>query len=355
MSEIYITKYKKEHKPDLIKFLAYFYKTLNYETRKKLFVWRYESNPYINSPFIYLAFDGKKIIGFRAFVIQKFILKDKKFLLGTPADAVVHPQYRRKGLFSKLTEYAIDDMDKNSNIRFLVSLSANSASEAGNIKLGFVPIGKRKYVYKISLSNTLKSIYRNNRFQKRDISIGKNIKIEISKELRSDDISKLMNNFLNKNKIRNLKDDKFYNWVFGSSSNDYIYVYYIKNDVLLGYICLEKKSRLLYSLVEYGYTQQHIIKQLIEVISKEISIPFLRLYIFTKDNKEKSLFFDCGFRGENDILMKFLKKMNLLIIEDGAGMLIKPVSRDVNNNKFCIDGIDTRSPSNWCLFSSDIH
>lgn len=355
MKQITLTKYRKEHKQDLVKFLAYFYNSLDYMERQRLFEWRYESNPYLKSPFIYLAFDEEKIIGFRAFVIQKFTIKDNHFFLGTPADAVVHPQYRRQGLFSKLTKFAIDDMYKNSDVRFLVSLSANSASEAGNVKLNFIPIGKRKYIFRISAFNILKNNFSNIVVQNREIDLGDEINIEISKDLRSEEITKLMNNFIDRNKIKNVRDDKFYDWVFRSSHQDYIYAYYKKNDVLLGYMCLEKKNRLLYSLVEYGYTQQYIMEQLIKVVSKELSIPLLRLYIFTKDENEVSMFYNYGFHRSKDALMKLLTKMKILTIEDGAGMLIKPVSSDIKAENFYIDGVDTRLPENWYLFSSDIH
>ncbi|MEN6554383.1 MAG: GNAT family N-acetyltransferase [Methanobacterium sp.] len=356
MSQISIIKYKNEYKQDLIKFLAFFYNSLDYEERKRLFEWRYENNPYTKYPYIYLAFDKEEIVGFRAFVIQKFTLKDKEFLLGTPADAVVHPQYRRKGIFSKLTEFALSDMYQNSNVRFLVSLSANDASEAGNVKLGFVPIGRRKYMFLVSTLNALKTSFRDNVFQnKYSVSLKEDIKIEISKELRSKEISKLMNKFLDKNKIRNVKDVVFYEWAWGSSPYEYTYAYCTRKNELVGYICLEKKSSFLYSLIEYGYTEPKFLHQLIKTTSKKLSIPLLRLYIFTKNQNEISMFNNYGFQGENNISMKLFKKINLLKIDDGAGMLIKPISEDTKNEDFMIDNEDTRLSHNWYLFPSDSH
>jgi GNAT superfamily N-acetyltransferase len=59
-------------------------------------------------PNIIIAVEGGKIIGARPLVLRELWIKDKKVKAAQPAGTMVHPDHRRKGVFSKMNELAIE-------------------------------------------------------------------------------------------------------------------------------------------------------------------------------------------------------------------------------------------------------
>ena len=226
MLDTCICRYDSSLKDQLVELLGLMWGDMDLNERRKLFEWIYENNPYTQRPFVYLALHGEHVVAQRAFVIQKFIHNNDEFLVGVPSSAIVHPDFRRQGLFSKLTEYAFEDMLTNSNIRLLLSLSSNEASTPGNIKSGFIPIGRRESMYFFSPVNGLKKILRSDNGPD-DVVISNNddVTIEITRELRDREISNLMQNVTEKDKIRNARDGNFYAWRFAGSPHEYVYAY----------------------------------------------------------------------------------------------------------------------------------
>ena len=76
MNKLVFKKYEFNNKFSLLELLAFKWKHLKTRELKNKFEWRYEQNPYNkNNPFIYVALNGEQVVGFRAFVIQHFILE----------------------------------------------------------------------------------------------------------------------------------------------------------------------------------------------------------------------------------------------------------------------------------------
>jgi hypothetical protein len=140
MFDTHICRSDSNLKDQFVGLLRFKWKNLNINERRNEFEWTYENNSYTKTPFIYLALQGERIIAQCPVIIQKFICNNDEFLVGVPADAIVHPDFRRQGRFTRLTNYAFNDMISNLNIRLLLSLSSNEASNAGNIIFGFVPV-----------------------------------------------------------------------------------------------------------------------------------------------------------------------------------------------------------------------
>lgn len=70
--------------------------------------WKYEQSPFLDHAPVNLAERDGRIVGVQAYV--PFPLRDATgtFLALQPADAVVHPDHRRNGLYTRLTTQAID-------------------------------------------------------------------------------------------------------------------------------------------------------------------------------------------------------------------------------------------------------
>ena len=54
--------------------------------------------------------NNEQIVGFRAFVVQLFKLGKVKYKVFNPEDAIVHSDFRRMGIFFKLNEIFLADL-----------------------------------------------------------------------------------------------------------------------------------------------------------------------------------------------------------------------------------------------------
>ena len=300
MDDISLMRYESDHKEGVLDLLSYHWNGLNAEERKKRFEWRYEKNPYTESPLCFVALDGEKVVGHRGFVVQKFRLREKDWLFCTPADSVVHPDYRRQGIFSNLIKFSKKELISNSNIDLILSLSANKASTEATLKAGYEPVGQREKMHYISPFRLLK-----NRLKSNDLEIpisieNKDFKIEINNELRVKKISSIMDEFKNEDQISNVKDKEFYEWRFSNPLKDYVFGYCTKKDELVGYVALDITSEKIISLLEYGYKDLSYFEELLKTIIKKLPVPIITAYVFTRPKKEKRVLSRCGFRDKNN-------------------------------------------------------
>jgi len=351
LTEISIEKYSPKHKESVLDLLSYLFDTLNLEERRKRFEWKFETNPYTKIPLCYIALDNEMVIGHTGYVIQKYQVGGKEYSFSSPSHVVVHPEYRRKGVFSKIIEFSSKDLVINSDINLILAPYPNKASAAAVLKCGYESIGKTDYMYKLSFFNILKSTLKSPNIQT-PITIDKNrFKIEITSELRAQDISLLMNKSREENKISNVRDRKFYEWRFSEPFKDYIFAYCTKDDGLVGYVGLNNKNSI---IMEYGYLKTSYIEELIRETFDNLSPPYMSVYTFTRSEKERKILSRSGFRDKNDWLIKFLKKINLIEKKGLPVALIKPITKNITEEDFFLNGKDVRDPKNWSLFKSDL-
>ena len=355
MLDTLICRYDLSLKDQVIEFLTLMWGNMDAVERRKFFEWVHENNPYVQRPYIYLATHKERIVACRAFIIQKFVHDDDEFLVGVPSGAVVHPDFRRHGLFSKLTDYAFEDMLANSSIRLLLSLSSNEASTAGNIKSGFIPVGEREYVRYISPLIGLNRFFQSKSDLDEAIILNKGgITIEITSELKIQEISNLMRSFVGADKLCNIRDKESYTWRFARSPYEYIYAYSREGDEITGYVALQKRSNNVYSLMEYGYSKPIHFNYLIEETSKKILAPVIVAPTFTRNQKELSELSRSGFYSSNDRIIGLLKALKLIRSYSLPGAIVKPISLESNDNAYLISGVDMRLSQNWSLFQSDV-
>jgi len=131
-------KYSIEYKESLLELLSLMWKDLNDAERKRRFEWWYEKIPYFYEPRIYIAVDNEKVVGFRGFIVQKFTNSQKTFNVLNPADIIVHPDYRRRGIFSKLNMLFLQDvLGARNQSNVILNLSSNRLSTPGYLKQGW--------------------------------------------------------------------------------------------------------------------------------------------------------------------------------------------------------------------------
>jgi len=347
--DIEIIKYTSEYKRDLIELLKHLWLTKNYIERERKFEWRYENNPYTVEPLIYLALYGEKVIGFRAFVVQKFIFNVSKSInVLSPADAIVLNEYRRSGIFSMLNTALLKEMSNSLYMNSLIlNLSSNRYSTPGYIKQKWQATnGIKRHCFKFSLFSFLCFVFKNTRPNKNILLNKRNTCIELSDKLLIDEL--VLFNDINRdaNKISNIHDKNYFSWRYPGINEKHLFVYYRINNKLVGYLIVLRVSDIQYSILEYSANSNRIVKQMIEKLMNHNRIPVLRSWVLSeKDKKELK---KCGFYFEPVRILQFFGKKRLPV-------LVRPVIITDSNNDFFIDDMDIRDINNWQVYLADKH
>lgn len=112
------------------------------------FEWKYGSeNPYVDEPAIFVAIRDGDVVGARSFFALRMATGGTTRVALQPSDAMVHPDHRRRGLFSELTTAALDHYaDREPEFCFNFP---NPQSLPGNLKLGWTVVGELTTHYRV--------------------------------------------------------------------------------------------------------------------------------------------------------------------------------------------------------------
>lgn len=71
--------------------------------------WRFEETPYVDDVHVIVADDGDRLVGMEPVMALPVRADGETVLAHQPADWMVHPDFRRQGIFSRMTEYLLED------------------------------------------------------------------------------------------------------------------------------------------------------------------------------------------------------------------------------------------------------
>lgn len=123
--------------------------------RTDWFDWKYRADPVDSSVPITLAECDGEIVAVQGYVPCRIRRGDTTVLARKPVDAVVHPDHRRKGLYTRVTERAIDRYSDGDPAFFLNY--PNEASLGAQQQLGWSAVGVVSTSYRIHRPDALES------------------------------------------------------------------------------------------------------------------------------------------------------------------------------------------------------
>lgn len=112
---------------------------MNYRS-EEFWRWKHELNPFGPS-LVLVAENENGIIGLRTLMKWRFRYLEKTIDAFRPVDTVVHPAWRRKGIFEGLTTLAIENISAKTNSNFVFN-TPNKVSGRGYEKMGWIKSGK---------------------------------------------------------------------------------------------------------------------------------------------------------------------------------------------------------------------
>lgn len=206
---------------------------------KRVFQWKYPAVASIRNGFV--AYDGNRLVGFRGFFINNYTDGKNTFPVAVLGDAVVHPEYQRRGIFSKLTSSAIEYF-KTTDLKYILALSSNEKSSAGYIKLGWSPFahkarGLRPVFCNILPIKTLfnyyigKTLSRNNYTVECHSIIDTYTACQLAEYCKSNEIE---------NKIQLSKDRSFWEYRYACPIYNYKTLILRKENNICGYVTISE-------------------------------------------------------------------------------------------------------------------
>jgi GNAT superfamily N-acetyltransferase len=109
------------------------------ERPPEFFRWKHFANPF-GSSYMLLAESEGRIAGLRAFMRWRWVAGGRTFSAVRAVDTATHPDFQGKGIFSKLTLRALDDL-RAEGVDFVFN-TPNPASLAGYLKMGWSIVGQ---------------------------------------------------------------------------------------------------------------------------------------------------------------------------------------------------------------------
>ena len=108
------------------------------ERRPEFFRWKHFDNPF-GSSFMLVAETDDRIVGLRAYMRWRFEDGTRILHAVRAVDTATHPDYQRRGIFSRLTKQALEELREDVD---LVFNTPNETSLRGYLKMGWDVVGK---------------------------------------------------------------------------------------------------------------------------------------------------------------------------------------------------------------------
>ena len=106
---------------------------------RRFFEWKHHESPFGPSP-AWVAVDGGEIVGLRILMRWEFERGDGVARAVRAVDTATHPAYQGRGIFSRLTRIALEDLERE-GVDFVFN-TPNDKSRPGYLKMGWREVGR---------------------------------------------------------------------------------------------------------------------------------------------------------------------------------------------------------------------
>ncbi len=221
------------------------------------FEWKYERNPIIDEPLVYLALADGDVVGMRGMMGALWEGGDGSSAeIPIAGDLVVHPDHQTKGIVRQLMEYALHDAGTR-GYRYVLNLSGNRYTQLTSLRMGWRmvgdceearwcwrpgPIGRYLAPHLRSLSRKL-SEHKGHPFALLDkLFRPGSSHISMTDVARPSEMAALVAQIPWDGRLRQRRDDNYFTWRFQNPRSAYRFVFYDAGN-LRGYLALEARRR----------------------------------------------------------------------------------------------------------------
>ena len=335
-----------------------FKNSFNLEMSLNYWRWKYLENP-INprEPKLVVAVDKERIVGARPLMLAKLRIGQQILSVAQPCDTMVHPEYRRKGIFKRMNIMAINYYQEQEMGLFYNI--PNSMSRSGYLKQGWKKVLQIENLLYLNNASAVITEKLGNPLLGKVLGFFYNIlpkqTHDLDKEINQDYYVSISYSFpeelrkidslYNVECIEIVRSEKYLNWRFDKHPvNIYTYIIVKKREELLGYAVIK-------SVNENGLKTGRIVDYLVKNNDLDCfrALMYYSLVEFKKSDCDIIIF---GYIYNSDFQKVLLSQFGFISpLSFPYNYFIKGenflVARELNKN--LINQIDIYDQSNWNL------
>lgn len=374
-----IVRYVPRFKQQLLQIQQYMWGS-GQERNSAYFAWKYESNPYSDVSFIQLALCDGQVVGMRAMYVTEWEVGQplQKFKCLSDADAVIHPDHRRRGLLERMTKASLDEAAHH-GFEYSITLSASPASAANNLKLGWRSAGSletaswradqrgqspvRGLAARVPFLRLAYRLVRQQLSREATLAAGQRLPFDdlqtgdaqsrrharghiiVDTSPRPDAMAGLIHRMGSDGRIRHTRGEDFFAWRFQNPLNLYRFLF-CEDGGLEGYLVLQAptgaSNSAVIHIVDWEATNTQVRADLLRA-AMQLSRPLqLVVWSATLPEEAKTLLRDHHFR-----LAEVSSTRNDAVWQ--PHVLVRPVCRDLEQSDWRLAGQNLLDLANWDL------
>jgi GNAT superfamily N-acetyltransferase len=336
------------------------------------FEWKYERNPYMDTPPIYLALCDGEVVGMRGmFGLKWEVGVPSNSVLGLSSeDFVIAPDHRNRGLMKEIMRAAITDL-ANRGYSHVFSLSAGPVVMFASLATGWRNVGSMqtlrrppnhlpffersrrfiiehyrfrrfadKFPFRQWVERQRPLYYLDRKISRRSFQVSPCLSIQQTPRPKA--MAELVKQIGNDGRIRHVRDEIYLAWRFQNPLCRYRFLFWEEGG-LKGYLVLQEyvskyMNRTRVNIVDWEATSLNVSAELLRAAVSCCDFADLEIWSATMDSGKKMLLRDAGFKP----------------LETGKGkkriqfsILVKSLRDDTLDKGWAIANVPLLDMSNW--------
>lgn len=338
------------------------------------FEWKYERNPYVDAPLIYLAMHEGKIVGMRGFFGMQWEggFPNQESIVLYADDFVIAPEHRNRGLMPRIMAAAFVELTER-KYRYAFNLSAGPMTFLSSLATGWRSVGSMQPMRRRSrrvalrsvrdrlitrlpmLSGRINGVLRTWR-EKRRRSLAdidpERVKgscpgapwIVFEDAPRSADMAELVERIGGCGRIRHVRDRQYFDWRFQNPLSRYRFLFWAKAR-LEGYLVLQEYTSAyadkdVVNIVDWEATSVEVQAELLRAAIKLIAHRRLIIWSVSLSRQTAALLARTGFE---------LVRQTPSVAQQRHVLLVRPIRDEELHGDWLFMGLPVLDLKSWDL------
>lgn len=325
MSSYEIVPYQPELKAAVVDLWQAAFDADGSEKRKYL-EWKYERNPYILEPILFVALTGTgRVVGTRGFHGSRWQTPDGSTVIPCAEDFAIAQDQRNSGLATAIMRVALDDLAQR-GYEYTMSGSGGRTTVLNSLAMGWKSIGPmepvghlarhgqaRLFIDRISrrvrrmwrpgrLSRTVYATLRSERpFERLERLAGRhsaerNGSIVVESSPSPTALADLVARLPRDDRIRHVRDPAFFEWRYANPSREYLFLLSEREGRVDGYMAIARSYPLPFQIVDWEGTSHEVRARLLEFALSHGGFTGLGAWTASLSDESKELLERMAFR-----------------------------------------------------------
>ncbi|MGH7799581.1 MAG: GNAT family N-acetyltransferase [Thermodesulfobacteriota bacterium] len=311
-----IVKYCSEFKSQIVELQTHLWSP-NVSVNAAYLEWKYERNPYVDSPLIYVALCEGKVVGMRGMYGAKWQIghPPQPFHALCAGDLVIAPEHQNRGLFTKIMRVALNDLAKL-GYTYVFNLTSSPITRLGSLTMGWRSIGYlqtmrwkarhriiwpslKSYMSRLSFPSSAKKhrpfyFLDTNGVRRRGKT---NPYVSVEQIPRPEAMAELVERIGNDGRIQHVRDQEYFAWRFNNPLSLYRFLFW-EDTMVEGYLVLQTglyEDKVKVNIVDCEAANPRIRVELLKAAIHLGNFDVLTIWSATLSDEAKILLQDTGF------------------------------------------------------------